>query len=177
VLFRSRGALAAALAVVLLGGRPARAGTEEFSTFDVEAQEEDDESLLDHFQTRSPHAWRDEWEHALQAIRTSQGCLTSGQWFIDTDLKLRAPLGRRAQFRLDLRQSESDDQSFDYLDFSFQFPTRFGTPGAMFRPFFDKSRQDFALTWGWGADTSAAQLQIVYTLEDVFNNLWAFRQT
>ena len=163
--------------IATLGARPALAGTEEFSTFDVEAQEEDDESLLDHYLTRSPRVWRDEWERAPQAIRTSQGCLTSGQWFIDTDLKLRSPLGRRARFGLDLRQSESDDESFEYLDFSFQFPTRFGTPGAMFRPLYDKSRQDFALTWQVGNDSSALQVQAAFTFEDLFNNLWAFRQS
>ena len=163
--------------IATLGARPALAGTEEFSTFDVEAQEEDDESLLDHYLTRSPRAWRDEWERAPQAIRTSQGCLTSGQWFIDTDLKLRSPLGRRARFGLDLRQSESDAESFEYLDFSFQFPTRFGTPGAMFRPLYDKSRQDFALTWQAGSDSSALQVQAAFTFEDLFNNLWAFRQS
>jgi hypothetical protein len=41
----------------------------------------------------------------------------------------------------------------------------------------DKSRQDFALAWEFGADSSAFQLRAIYTFEDVFNNLWAFRQT
>jgi len=159
------------------GPRPAMAGTEEFSTFDVVSQEEDDESLLDHFMTRLPREWRDEWERAPQAIRTSQGCLTSGEWFIDTDLKLRSSLGRRALFGLDLRQSESDVASYDYLDFSFRFPSRFGTPGVMFRPLHEKSRQDFGLTWEMGSDTSALQVQAAFTLEDVLNNFWAFRQT
>jgi len=158
-------------------GTAARAGTEEFSTFDVLAQEEDDESLLDHYLTRQPREWRTEWERAPQAIRTSQGCLTSGEWFIDTDLKLRSSLGRSAQFGLDLRQSESDVASYDYLDFSFRFPTRFGTPGVMFRPLHEKSRQDFAFTWQAGSDTSATQVQAAFTLEDVLNNFWAFRQT
>lgn len=166
----------AALGAVAVLVRPLSAGTEEFSTFDVEAPEEDDESLLDHFMTRMPHAWRDEWEHSPQAIRTAQGCLTSGQWFIDTDLKLRSPLGRRARFGLALRQSQSDVTSYEYLDFSFAFPTRFGTPGAMFRPLHDKSRQDFALTWEAGSDTSSLEIATAFTIEDVFNNLWAFRQ-
>ena len=156
--------------------RAAVAGTEEFSTFSAEAQEEDDESLLDHLLTRTPRAWRDEWERAPQAIRTAQGCLTSGQWFLDTDLKLRAPMGDRARFGLALRQSESDVASYDYLDFSFAFPTRWGTPGAMFRPLHDKSRQDFAFTWEAGNDTAGTSVLAVFTLEDVFNNLWAFRQ-
>ena len=160
-----------------LGVQPARAGTEEFSTFDVTTEEGDDESLLDHVLLRPPHAWRDEWEHAPQAIRTSQGCLTSGQWFIDTDLKLRAPLGTRARMGLDLRQSESDLASYNYLDFSFQFPTGWGTPGFMFRPLYDKSRQDFGVTWDVGTDTSAVQVNAAFTFEDTFNNLWAFRQT
>jgi len=171
-----RRALAGLLAA-LLAAAPARAGTEEFSTFDVAAQEEDDESLLDHMLTRPPRAWRDEWERATQALRTSQGCLTSGQWFIDTDMKLRSPLGRRARLGIDLRQSESDVAAYDYLDFSFRFPTRLGTAGAMFRPLFDKSRQDFALLWEAGADTLSFDSQVVFSFEDMFNNLWAFRQT
>jgi hypothetical protein len=162
---------------LLLPVTPAAAGTEEFSTFGVEAQEEDDESLLDHVLTRTPRAWRDEWERAPQAVRTSQGCLTSGQWFIETDLKLRSPLAQRAHFGLDVRQDESDAASYQYFDFSFRFPTRWGTPGFMFRPLFDKSRQDFAVLYDLGADTSAWQMQATFTFEDMFNNLWAFRQT
>lgn len=165
------------LAFSVLAPIPGTAATEEFSTFDVARQEEDDESLLDHYLTRSPRGWRDEWERAPQAIRTSQGCLTSGQWFIDTDMKVSSSLGRRARFGLYLRQSESDAASYDYLDFIFQFPTRYGTPGLSFRPLYDKSRQDVALSWEAGADTSALQLRVVFTMEDLFNNLWSFRQT
>lgn len=170
-------AAALALALGFLGAETARATTEEFSTFDVAAQEEDDESLLDHYLTRAPRTWRDEWESAPQAIRTSQGCLTSGQWFIDTDMKVRSALGRRARLGIDLRQSESDAASYDYLDFSFLFPTRYGTPGIMFRPLFDKSRQDVAVSWEAGAETTAVHARVVFTMEDLFNNLWAFRQT
>jgi hypothetical protein len=170
-------AIGGLLLLAVCAPAPARAGTEEFSTFDVEEQEEDDESLIDHVLTRYPHPWRAEWERATMALRTSQGCLTSGQWFIDTDLKLVAPLGGRAQFGLALRQNESDISSYDYLDFTFRFPTARGTPGAMFRPLHDKSRQDFAFTYDWGADTTALQIQTAFTFEDVFNNFWAFRQT
>src|SRR5439155_15311870 len=130
-----------------------------------------------HFLTRTPLAWRDAWERAPQAFRTAQGCLTSGQWFIHTDMKLAAPLGRAARFGLQLRQSETDSEKFDYLDFQFRFPTAWGTPGAWFRPLYDKSRQDFAFTWEFGADTTAEQLQLTFAVEDVFNNLWSFRQT
>jgi hypothetical protein len=170
---------AAALLALLALAAPlaARAGTEEFSTFDVARPEEDDESLFDHLLTRPPRAWREEWERATQVLRTSQGCLTSGQWFIETDMKLRSPLGRRARLGIDLRQSESDEISYDYLDFSFRFPTRFGTPGAMFRPLYDKSRQDFGVTWEAGTDTGAVLARATFTFEDMFNNLWAFRQT
>ena len=66
VLAASAGALPGAPS--WLGTRSASAGTEEFSTFDVMAQEEDDESLLDHFMSRRPREWRDEWERAPQAI-------------------------------------------------------------------------------------------------------------
>jgi hypothetical protein len=169
-------ALAAALAATLCAA-PAGAATEEFSTFHVATQEEDDESLLDHVLTRAPRPWRNEWERAPMALRTAQGCLTSGQWFIHTDLKLRAPLGRSARLGVELSQSESDISSYDYLDFSFRFPTRFGTAGASFRPLYDKSRQDFAVLWEAGADTTSFDSQVVFTIEDMFNNLWAFRQT
>jgi hypothetical protein len=165
------------LAALALVPTAARAGTEEWSTFDVFAQEEDDESLLDHLLTRTPGAWRDEWQRSEQALRTSQGCLTSGQWFVASDLKLRSALGRRARFGLDVRETESDRASFTYFDFSFRFPTAHGTPGAMFRPFHDKSRQDFALFWEAGAETSATRARLAFTFEDAFNNLWAFRQT
>jgi hypothetical protein len=126
---------------------------------------------------RTPHAWAAEWERAPQALRTGQGCLTSGQWFDETEIKMRAPLGRRAHFRVDLRQNQDDRVSVQYLDFSFHFPTRFGTAGAMFRPFHDKSRQDFALMWDVGAETTAVQLRLVAGLEDLFNNFWEFRQS
>ena len=106
------------------------------------------------------------------ALRTAQGCLTSGQWFIQTELKLGAPLGRSARLGVDLRQSESDISSYEYIDFSFRFPTRVGTAGAMFRPLFDKSRQDFALMWETGL-TPVVRLAGDLHLEDMFNNLWA----
>lgn len=166
-------------ALLACGALPPRAvaGTEEWSTFDPNAQEGDDESLLDHFLNRPQREWRDEWEHSANAFRTSQGCLTAGVWFIQSDLKLRAPLGHRADVQLLLRQAETDAESFNYMDFQFHFPTRWGTPGVWFRPLHDKSRQDFSFTWDFGADTTAEQLQLAFTLEDVFNNFWAFRQT
>jgi len=156
---------------------PARASTEEFSSFDVERPEEDDESLLDHLLTRPPAEWRDEWDRAPQAFRTSQGCFTSGQWYTDNQLKLVSPLGRRARFGLQLDQLESDLTTYEHLDLWFLFPQRVGTLGVMFRPYYDKSRQDFALLWELGADTTRDQLRLVYGLEDLFNNLWIWRQT
>ena len=162
--------------VALQGPLPAHAGVEEFSTFGVESQERDDESFIDHLLARMPPAWRDEWERAPLALRSVQGCLTSGAWYNETELKLRAPIGRRAWFGLALRQYENDRVHYDYTEFSFHVPTRFGTGAWMFRPSRDKSNQDMALTWDVGADTSAFQLQAVFGLEDVFNNFWEFRQ-
>jgi hypothetical protein len=168
------------LALVLLPvtcAAPARSSTEEFSSFDVERPEEDDESILDHLLTRPPAEWRDGWERAPQAFRTSQGCFTSGQWYTDNQLKLVSPLGRRARFGLRLDQLESDLTTYNNLDLWFLFPQRVGTLGVMFRPYYDKSRQDFALMWELGADTTRDQLRLVYGFEDLFNNLWVWRQT
>jgi hypothetical protein len=155
----------------------ARAGTEEFSTFTAEGQEEDDESLIDHLLNRPPREWVRQFEHASQAIRTSQGCLTSGQWIEDTDLKLRAPLGKHAYFGFNYRTVQDDRQDYQFVDLSFHFPTRAGTFVGMFRPFHDKSNQDFAFMYELGADTTTFQMRLVAGFEDAFNNFWAFRQT
>ena len=113
----------------------------------------------------------------LVALRSAQGCLTSGGWFNETDLKVRTLIGKRSWFGLALRQYENDRVHYDYTEFSFHVPTRVGTFGWMFRPSTDKSNQDMALMWDVGADTTAFQLHAVFGLEDVFNNFWEFRQT
>lgn len=167
-------ALALLLAVC---AAPARASTEEFSSFDVERSEENDESVIDHLLVRPPAEWREEWERAPQAARTSQGCFTSGQWYTDNQLKLVSPLGRHARFGLRFDQLESGPVTYENFELWFLFPQRAGTLGVMFRPYYDKSRHDFALTWELGADTTRNQLKLVYGFEDLFNNLWVWRQT
>ncbi len=163
---------------VLAAPRPSAAGTEEWSSFDVEHREEDNKSMLDMFLARPQLEWQDEWDHAAQGFRTEQGCVTSGKWIVHSDLKTHSALGKRAWLGIQLRQVQDDVQDFDYLDIQAKFPiAHWGTPGAWFRPLPDKSAQDFAFTWEVGADTTAEQLQLAFTLEDVFNNLWAFRQT
>lgn len=177
--WKARLAIPAATLVMLFALRatPARADVEEFSTFDIGPQEHDDESVFDHYLTRFPRAWSDAWEHSTAGLRTSQGCLTSGQWFIDTDLRARAPLGDRAWLGIDYFQSDSDILHTDHLDLSFHFPMPGGAAFAMFRPSPNKTSQDFALGWETGADTSAFQMRATWTLEDVFNEFWSFRQT
>ena len=170
------GASALSLWLLLLAA-PGHAGTEDFSTFSVYVQQADDESLLDHLLTRPPRAWRDAWERSAQALQTSQGCLTSGQWLIDTQLKLRAPLGERSRFGVDVRDQQSDRFTVQYFDFSFRFPTARGTPGFFFRPLYDKSRQDLGVFWEAGAETADVAGRLAFTFEDAFNNLWSFRQT
>ncbi len=168
---------AVTLAVLLIAAAtPARAGLEEFSTFSVEAQERDDESLIDHLLARFPRAWRGEWEHTPLALRSAQGCLTSGEWFNETELKARTSLGRRSWFGLAVRQYENDRVRYQYTEFSFHRRTPLGAFGWMFRPASDKASQDMALLWDVGADTSAFQMRAAFGLEDVFNNFWGFRQ-
>jgi len=177
---RAAARLLALLLALLLGpaaARPARASTEEFATFDVERMEEDDESILDHLLTRPPRQWEDEWARAPQAFRTTQGCFTSGQWYMDHQLRVLTPMGKQARFGLRLDQVESDLTTYQDLDLWFLFPQRSGTLGVMFRPFYDKSRQDFAVQWELGADSTRDQLRLTYGLEDLFNNLWVWRQT
>jgi hypothetical protein len=173
-------ALALLAALAAAAGAPppaARASTEEFSSFDVVRAEEDDESALDHLLARPPAAWRAEWERAPLAFRTSQGCFTSGQWYTHDQLKLGTPVGRRARFALEFDRVESDLLACENLDLWLMFPQRAGVLGVMFRPYYDKSRQDFALRWELGADTTRNQLRLTYGFEDLFNNLWVWRQT
>ncbi|MCU0258597.1 MAG: hypothetical protein MUF56_06200 [Solirubrobacteraceae bacterium] len=171
-----RGATAALVALAF-GAPAASAGSEEYETFSVARVEEDDEFLLDFDLMRFPLDWRDEWERGRPALRTSQGCLTSGQWVMDTELRLRAPLGERPYLGIELTERLGFYEDYRYFDFWFMFPGRYGTWGAMFRPFFDKSRQDFALRWQAGADTLPLLARVTFGLEDGFNNLWAFRQS
>lgn len=177
-----RAAVALALLAALATGpaalpTAARGSTEEFSSFDVVRPEEDDESALDHLLARPPDAWREEWERSPLAFRTSQGCFTSGQWYTHDQLRLAAPIGRRARFVLEFDRMESDLLAYDHLDLWLLFPQRAGTLGVMFRPYYDKSRQDFALRWELGADSTRNQLRLTYGFEDLFNNLWVWRQT
>lgn len=173
-----RGAGAAlALAALVLTAAPARAGTEQFSTFDVERSEEDDESLLDHLLTAPPRSWDESWRRAERVVQTEQGCLTSGQWLQRTRLRLSTPLGGRSRFGVEAETWETDLASWSYFDFTARFPQRRGTLGFRFRPFYDKSRQDLGVWWETGSDTAAFHLLAAFTFEDAFNNLWAWRQT
>ncbi len=174
-----RAVLALALLAALGAAAPpaARASSEEFSSFDVVRPEEDDESALDHLLARPPADWQDEWDRSPLAFRTSQGCFTSGQWYMHDRLRLATPAGRRARFALELERVESDYLAYEHLDLWLLFPLPAGELGVMFRPYYDKSRQDFALRWELGADTTRYQLRLTYGLEDLFNNLWVWRQT
>lgn len=171
---------AAALALALLAGiapRPAHANAEQFSTFSAEQQEDDDEAIMDHLLARQPLAWRDEWERSSMALRTSQGCLTSGQWIDLTQLKLETAMGKKARFGLVLDQRYDDIMQYSDIALSFRFPIRAGRILADFHPYYDKSRQDFSLGWDTGPDTSAFFLNLTFMVEDMFNNLWAWRQS
>lgn len=169
---------AAALALLLvLAPAAARATTEEFSTFSAEAMEEDDESVLDHLLTATPLEWRENWERHPLAFRMGQGCFTSGQWIIDSDLKLGTSIGGSARFEVEDRRYESDEATDRHTDLWLRFGTRIGTVGGYFRPYHDKSRQDFGFAWETGNDTLGLQSQVLFTIEDTFNNLWEFRQT
>ncbi len=157
--------------------RCAPASTEEFSSFTCEGQDEDDESLLDHFQTRYPPGWEREWSRGGQQFRTSQGCLTSGQWLVETQLQLTAPVGRTMRFGFDLRQRLSDDWTVEYYDLTWRrLVGQSGYVGWLLRPFHDKSLQDMGPFWSFGPDSGGLRVQGTFILEDTFNNLWAFRQ-
>ncbi len=169
----------AALALLLLLLAPvARASVEEFQGYDLARMEEDDENFLDHWLTRMPLAWEDEYRAAPNAFRTSQGCYTAAQWFVHYDFKARAQLGKRAWLDLAYQQVDDDAAAWDWMRFDFRFPTdHYGNFGFRFQPSRDKSRHDFAGMWDWGAPGGPFEVNAVFTLEDAFNSLWEFRQT
>lgn len=174
-----RGTLARLLALLLaLAPRAARADVTQFASFDLERQEQDDENMLDVFLARLPDAWRRDWEQAPGGFRSSQGCLTAGQWYLVHELKTRAALGDTARFEVSLLQVHDHESIHESLHLDARFPTRrFGVLGLRFRPDFDKSQQDFALLWDLGGPTRAHELQLTFTFEDLFNSFWEFRQS
>ena len=144
----------------------------------VSVEEEDDENFLDHYLSRPVVQWRDEWEGAHGGLRVDQGCLTSGIWYQDNEFKARAPIGAKPYLDVDWQQRSDDERSYEFLQLDFRFPTQHhGVGGIRFRPNYDKSQQDFAALWDVGDGASPLQVQAAFTIRDMFNKLWAFRQT
>jgi hypothetical protein len=174
-----RALLAAAFALTLaITAPPARASYEEFSTYDIGRQEADDENLLDHVLVRPPIEWRDEWQRSRNGFRTSQGCFTSGKWYLDHQLRVRVPMSDSTRFDIEMRDVADDESFYGWTSLEFRFPIpRTGMWGFRFRPSFDKSRQDAALLWDAGHAGTPLQASVAFTLEDIFNKLWTARQT
>ena len=165
------------LCLILPAGR-ASASYEEFSTLRVGHEEQDDENLLDHVLLRPPVEWQLEWRLATGGFRSSEGCVTSGQWVLDDEFKVRVPMGDTTYLDLGIRNFQDDESMYDWTQFDVRFPVRhLGLTGVRFRPTFDKSRQDFALLWDHGDELSPLQVQATFGLEDMFNKFWALRQT
>ncbi|MEO5989627.1 MAG: hypothetical protein ABIU54_01245 [Candidatus Eisenbacteria bacterium] len=170
-------ALAWCTLLILACATRAHANIEEFKSFDVAIQEEDDENLLDHFLTRMPGQWREDWDRSHGGFRAAEGCLTSGQWFMVNEIKTRASLGDRAWLDIGYLDVQDAERKYGWLQLEFRYPTRIGAIGWRFRPAYDKSSQDFALLYDWGEAASPLQIQAALTVEDMFNSLWEFRQT
>lgn len=169
--------LLAAVSLVLLLAPAARASVEEFSSYQLARMEEDDENFLDHWLTRVPDHWHREFAASPNAFRTSQGCYTSGEWYMRHDLKARAALGARSWLDIGYLQVNDNMASWEWLRLDFRWASRgAGTFGFRFVPTPDKSRQDFAALWDWGAPGDPLQIGAAFTLEDAFNSLWEFRQ-
>ncbi len=155
----------------------ARASYEEFSTLDVAREEEDDENLLDHVLVQPPADWRAEWRDAKGAFRTSEGCFTSGQWYLDHELKVKIPMGDTTYMDLGIHEVSDDESTYGWTQFDLRFPIHHtGLWGLRFRPTFDKSRQDLGFMWDHGTGSTPLQIQAVMGMEDIFNKFWALRQ-
>ncbi len=176
---RGVAALAALLAwAIAFGPTPARATYEEFRSLYIGKLEEDDETLLDHVLVHQPLEWREAWERSPGGFRSSQGCFTSGKWFLDHDLKVRVPMGDTTTLTIEIRNVSDDESTYDWTRFDLRFPIshHLGTVGLRLSPTFDKSRHDVALMWEHGRPDSGFSVQAVAGLEDVFNKFWSSRQ-
>lgn len=170
--------LLAALALAVLLAPVARASVEEFSTYDLARMETDDENFLDHWLTRQPASWYREYDAAKNAFRTSQGCYTSGEWYMRHDFKARAEFGEHAYMDVGFQMVSDDIASWQWLRLDFRWPTSgAGTFGFRFAPTADKANQDFSALWDWGVPGDPLQIRAVFTVEDMFNSLWSFRQS
>ena len=164
-------------ALAALGPPRARASYEEFATLDVGREESDDENLLDHVLVRPPADWADEWRAAKGGFRSSEGCFTAAQWYLDHELKLQVPMGDTTYMALCIRDVSDDESTYGWTELDLRFPIRHaGLWGLRFRPNFDKSRQDLGLLWDYGTDRTALHLHAVMGMEDMFNKFWALRQ-
>jgi len=162
----------------LLSAGRASASYEEFASLRVGHEEADDENLLDHVLLRPPVEWQMDWRLATGGFRASEGCLTSGQWAVDHELKLRVPMGDTTYMDLGIRDYADDEATYGWTQFDVRFPVRHvGLAGVRFRPTFYKGRHDFALLWDQGDEDSPLQVQAVFAVEDMFNKFWALRQT
>jgi len=166
-----------ACACALLAAARARASYEEFSTLNVGREEADDENLLDHVLVQQPKDWFDEWELSTRAFRSSQGCFTAGQWYLDHELKLKVPMGDTTFLDLGIRDVSDDESTYGWTQFDLRFPMpSMGLWGVRFRPSFDKSRQDLGILWDHGTAATPLQIQAVMGFEDIFNKFWSLRQ-
>jgi hypothetical protein len=143
----------------------------------VAREEADDENLLDHVLTEPPDNWFDEWERSTRGFRSSQGCFTAGQWYLDHELKLKVPMGDTTYLDLGFRDVSDDESTYGWTQFDLRFPLpQMGLWGVRFRPTADKSRQDLGILWDHGTAITPLQIQAVMGLEDIFNKFWALRQ-
>ena len=164
------------LGCLLLPAR-ARASYEEFASVNVGNTEQDDEYMFDQELVRSPFNWHDEYDLALNAFRSSQGCFTAGHWHLENQLKFEVPLGDTARFRLDYLDYQDMESAYGWTRLEARWPIlNTGVWGFRYTPNFEKSRQDMALLWEHGDARTPLQLQGVFTLEDIFNHFWSQRQ-
>jgi len=167
---------AALLLAATLVARPACAAVEEFSSFDAAAMEVDDENFLDHYVSRMPASWQDEWDRAPTAFRTSEGCLTAATWHQWNELKGRATMGPSWWLDVSYLQTTDPQATYEWLRLDFTRATSFGSAAVRFQPAYDKSQQDLALFAQIGDATRPLEIRGTFTFVDALNSFWEFRQ-
>ena len=128
-----RAAVALTLLASLAAVPAARGSTEEFSSFDVCGRRRTTRAAGSPARPAAA-AWRDEWERSPLAFRTSQGCFTSGQWYIARPAAARTASGAARASRSSSTRVGERPARLRIPRLLVAVPAALGTLGVMFRP-------------------------------------------
>jgi hypothetical protein len=152
----------------------AGASIEEFESWDLGAEEADDEYGMDLFLSTFTPEWQRGWRASHSGVRFAMGCVTRERWETLTQARMQHELSRRASFRYEFVQEDRLGLNNLQHTFGFEVEAKDVWFGGYARPEAAKERHDFGLTvrrsWREGY-----YLGIALTHEDALNDFWTDR--